>query len=53
MDWKNCKIQNDIESVKNIVTELSGTGLMELESPLGAGSLIVTFKRISYIISVH
>ena len=29
---------NDIESVKNIVTELSGTGLMELGITLGAGS---------------
>ena len=29
---------NDIESVKNIVTELSGTGLMELGITLCAGS---------------
>lgn len=35
---ENLKDPNDIESVKSILNELSGTGLTELGISLGAGS---------------
>ena len=35
---ENLKNPNDIESVKSILNELSGTGLTELGISLGAGS---------------